>query len=60
MSGESQGSVLDASGKVVGAIVGKLDAIRIARSTEEVPRKVTFAVEAISGRLARLVSWGHR
>ena len=44
--GNSGGPVLDAAGNVVGVVAAKLDAIRIARSTGDIPQNVTFAVSA--------------
>ena len=42
--GNSGGPVLDAAGNVVGVVVAKLDAIRIARSTGDIPQNVNFAI----------------
>ena len=44
--GNSGGPVLDLSGNVVGVVVSKLDAIRIARATGDIPQNVNFAVSA--------------
>ena len=44
--GNSGGPVLDAAGNVVGVVVAKLDAIKIARSTGDIPQNVNFAVSA--------------
>ena len=44
--GNSGGPVLDAAGNVVGVVVAKLDAIRIARSTGDIPQNVNFAISA--------------
>ena len=44
--GNSGGPVLDAAGNVVGVVVAKLDAIRIARSTRDIPQNVNFAISA--------------
>ena len=44
--GNSGGPVLDAAGNVVGVVVAKLDAIRVARSTGDIPQNVNFAVGA--------------
>ena len=38
--------MLDAAGNVVGVVVAKLDAIRIARSTGDIPQNVNFAISA--------------
>lgn len=42
--GNSGGPVLDSAGRVVGVVVGKLDAIRTARLTGDIPQNVNFAV----------------
>jgi len=42
--GNSGGPLLDASGHVIGVVVAKLDALRIARLTGDVPQNVNFAV----------------
>ena len=44
--GNSGGPVLDGAGNVVGVVVAKLDAIRIARSTGDIPQNVNFAISA--------------
>ena len=44
--GNSGGPVLDMAGKVVGVVVAKLNAIRIARSTGDIPQNVNFAIAA--------------
>ena len=49
-SGNSGGPVLDAAGNVVGVVVAKLDAIRVARSTGDIPQNVNFAVSAGTAR----------
>ena len=48
--GNSGGPVLDAAGNVVGVVVAKLDAIRVARSTGDIPQNVNFAVGASATR----------
>ena len=48
--GNSGGPVLDAAGNVVGVVVANLDAIRIARSTGDIPQNVNFAVSAGTAR----------
>ena len=48
--GNSGGPVLDTAGNVVGVVVAKLDAIRIARSTGDIPQNVNFAVSAGTAR----------
>ena len=49
-TGNSGGPVLDAAGNVVGVVVATLDAIRIARSTGDIPQNVNFAVSAGTAR----------
>ena len=44
--GNSGGPVLDASGNVVGVVVAKLDAIRIAQATGDIPQNINFAISA--------------
>ena len=44
--GNSGGPVLDTGGNVVGVVVGKLDAIKVAKSTGDIPQNVNFAVSA--------------
>jgi S1-C subfamily serine protease len=44
--GNSGGPLLDSSGNVVGVVVGKLDALRIARVTGDIPENVGFAIKA--------------
>ena len=48
--GNSGGPVLDATGNVVGVVVATLDAIKIARSTGDIPQNVNFAVSAGTAR----------
>ena len=48
--GNSGGPVLDTSGHVVGVTVAKLDAIKIARVTGDIPQNVNFAVGAGTAR----------
>jgi len=48
--GNSGGPVLDAQGQVLGVVVSKLNALRVAMVTGDVPQNVNFA---ISGALAR-------
>jgi hypothetical protein len=43
--GNSGGPVLDQAGNVVGMMVGKLDAIRTARQTGDIPQNVNFAIK---------------
>ncbi len=49
-SGNSGGPVLDTSGHVVGVTVAKLDAIKIARATGDIPQNVNFAISAGTAR----------
>jgi len=49
-AGNSGGPVLDQSGRVVGVVVSKLNALRIAAVTGDVPQNVNFA---INGSIAR-------
>lgn len=42
--GNSGGPVMDAAGRLVGVVVGKLDAIRVARNTGDIPQNVNFAI----------------
>ena len=48
--GNSGGPVLDAAGNVAGVVVAKLNAIRIARATGDIPQNVNFAVSAGTAR----------
>ncbi len=43
--GNSGGPLLDGSGNVVGVVVSKLNAQRVARSTGDIPQNVNFAVK---------------
>jgi TPR repeat protein len=43
-SGNSGGPVLDQRGQVIGVVVGKLNALRIAAYTGDVPQNVNFAI----------------
>jgi len=45
-TGNSGGPLLDGSGNVVGVVVGKLDAILVARATGDIPQNVNFAIAA--------------
>ncbi|MEE8516428.1 MAG: tetratricopeptide repeat-containing serine protease family protein [Alphaproteobacteria bacterium] len=49
--GNSGGPVLDLGGNVVGIVVSKLDALKIARKTGDLPQNVNFAV---NGSVARI------
>src|SRR4029077_18418126 len=42
--GNSGGPVLDKSGNVVGMVVSKLNVLRIARMTGDIPQNVNFAI----------------
>lgn len=48
--GNSGGPVLDAAGNVVGAVVAKLNALKVARATGDIPQNVNFAVSAGTAR----------
>lgn len=42
--GNSGGPLLDVSGNVIGVVVGKLDALKVAGATGDIPQNVNFAV----------------
>jgi S1-C subfamily serine protease len=44
--GNSGGPLLDKSGNVVGIIVSKLNALRLAQVTQDVPQNINFAIKA--------------
>ncbi|GEM_PF-121824 len=44
--GNSGGPLLDLSGNIVGAVVGKMDALKVARLTGDIPQNVNFALSA--------------
>jgi S1-C subfamily serine protease len=48
--GNSGGPVLDTAGNAVGVVIGKLNAIRIARATGDIPQNVNFAISAGTAR----------
>ena len=48
--GNSGGPVLDMAGHAVGVVVAKLNAIRIARATGDIPQNVNFAISAGTAR----------
>jgi hypothetical protein len=49
-AGNSGGPVLDQSGRVVGVVVSKLNALRVAAVTGDVPQNVNFAVNGMIAR----------
>ena len=49
--GNSGGPLLDASGNVVGVVTSKLNALRIARATGDIPQNINFAVNASVARI---------
>lgn len=49
--GNSGGPVLDASGNVVGVVVGKLNALAAIEATGDVPQNVNFAIKADTARI---------
>jgi serine protease Do len=49
--GNSGGPLLDMAGNIIGVVVSKLDAMRIAQSTGDIPQNINFAVH---GPVARL------
>lgn len=42
--GNSGGPLLDSKGHVVGVVVGKLDALKVARATGDIPQNINFAI----------------
>jgi len=48
--GNSGGPVLDANGEVLGVVVSKLNALRIAMTTGDVPQNVNFAIDGMVAR----------
>ena len=48
--GNSGGPALDSAGNVVGVVVSKLNALKIARETGDIPQNVNFAVAAGAAR----------
>jgi uncharacterized protein len=44
--GNSGGPLLDQSGNVIGIVVSKLDALKVASITEDIPQNVHFAIKA--------------
>ena len=48
--GNSGGPVQDSAGNIVGVVVSKLNALRVARATGDIPQNVNFAVSAGTAR----------
>jgi len=48
--GNSGGPVLDSAGNVVGVVVSKLNALKVARATGDLPQNVNFAISAGTAR----------
>jgi S1-C subfamily serine protease len=44
--GNSGGPVLDSAGNVIGVVVAKLDALKAAKITQDIPQNVNFAIKA--------------
>ncbi len=44
--GNSGGPLLDNKGNVIGVVVSKLDALRLAKLTEDIPQNINFAIKA--------------
>jgi S1-C subfamily serine protease len=44
--GNSGGPLVDMSGNVVGVVFSKLDALRVARATEDIPQNINFAIKS--------------
>jgi len=44
--GNSGGPLLDQSGNVVGVVVSKLDAVKLAKATGDIPQNINFAINA--------------
>jgi S1-C subfamily serine protease len=42
--GNSGGPVFDAAGNVIGIVVSKLDALKLAKSTGDLPQNINFAI----------------
>ena len=49
--GNSGGPLLDASGNVIGVVVSKLDAVKLAQATGDMPQNVNFAIKGDSARV---------
>lgn len=43
--GNSGGPLVDAAGNVIGVVVAKLDALRVAKITGDIPQNVNFAIK---------------
>ncbi len=48
--GNSGGPLLDMSGSVVGVVVSKLNALKIAQTTGDIPQNVNFAIKTATAR----------
>jgi hypothetical protein len=48
--GNSGGPLLDLSGNVVGVVVSKLNAVKVAKATGDIPQNVNFAISAAVAR----------
>ena len=48
--GNSGGPLLDLAGHVVGVVVSKLDALKLARATGDIPQNVNFAIKGKAAR----------
>ena len=48
--GNSGGRVLSSSGNVVGVVVGRLDALKLAQRTSRLPQNVNFAISEGAAR----------
>ncbi|MBS0151002.1 MAG: trypsin-like peptidase domain-containing protein [Nitrospira sp.] len=42
--GNSGGPLLDHAGQIVGVVVSKLDAVRVAKATDDIPQNISFAI----------------
>jgi S1-C subfamily serine protease len=43
--GNSDGPLLDASGNIVGAVAEKIDALKVAKATGDIPENISFAIK---------------
>ncbi len=48
--GNSGGPVLDSSGNIVGVVVGRLNALKLAQQTGRLPQNVNFAISGATAR----------